>query len=301
MQSQAALRQAGPDAPPRIVGWLVDLVELSDGSLAQTIQIDDPQTADAIAAGQLRFSSPELRPRVQLDGSDHVGPLIAHIALTQRPLCAGQTPLVRIPPSHDSYSLFPQGASVMSNANQLLEHAIAAQQSPPNESQGDSQPGDKSSPAQTAPPREQPETDQASARSRSRQTSGADANAAGTLTSSAPDLPHDVFARRSRLAERIRLSRVLPKGLRDRFAERVETVQLSSDADPTPVIPVAEAVEMIEAALPEHVQLAPEQLATPAHPHGESFFTGGSRDLSDEDAKRIAAEQLAASGFGPPA
>jgi hypothetical protein len=94
---------------------------------------------------------------------------------------------------------------------------------------------------------------------------------------------------------------VLPKGLRDRLCERIETVQLSADADPTPVIPVAEAVEMIEAAIPEHFQLAPDQLASPAHPHGEGFFTGGSQDLSDDEARRIAAEQLAATGFGPAA
>ena len=42
-----------------------------------------------------------------------------------------------------------------------------------------------------------------------------------------------------------------------------------------------------------------EELEESQHPRGEDFFRGHASGISDEDADRIAAEQLAASGFGP--
>ena len=91
----------------------------------------------------------------------------------------------------------------------------------------------------------------------------------------------------------------MPKGLRDRLCEFVETLQLSEDVVGPPAIPVAAAVELIEAAVPQHLQLDGEQLSAPLHPHGESFFSTAGDALSDEEAQRIAAEQLATTGFGP--
>jgi hypothetical protein len=108
-----------------------------------------------------------------------------------------------------------------------------------------------------------------------------------------------IVADRVTLAERIRRSRRLPKGLRERLCEFVETLQFSADAMGEPVVPVAEAVSMIEAAVPEHWQLDDDELEEPPHPHGEDFFRGHGAGISDEEAERIAAEQLAASGFGP--
>ena len=112
------------------------------------------------------------------------------------------------------------------------------------------------------------------------------------------DRTPEIIAQRGQLAQRIRNSRKLPKGLRDRLAEVVETLQLSDDAETVPALPVAEAVEMIEAAIPENLQFHEGPLETPAHPRGEGFFTGGASQLSSEDAERIAKEQLAATGFG---
>jgi hypothetical protein len=60
---------------------------------------------------------------------------------------------------------------------------------------------------------------------------------------------------------------------------------------------VSDAIALLEEALPAHVLLSPDEADTAAHPRGESFFTGNPRDLSDEDARRIAAAQLARTGF----
>ncbi len=115
-------------------------------------------------------------------------------------------------------------------------------------------------------------------------------------TDRSPDLSH--AADRTVLLRRIQSSRKLPKGLRDRLCEFVQTLQLSEDAQHVPAVPVAEAVTMIEAAIPEHLQFDGDSLESPAHPRGEGFFTGAGDAISDEDAERIAAEQLAATGFG---
>ena len=117
-------------------------------------------------------------------------------------------------------------------------------------------------------------------------------------TDIADDLPPPVD--RVTLAERIRRSRKLPRGLRERLCEFVETLQFSADAPSEPVVPVAEAVAMIEAAVPEHLQLDDEEeLEESPHPRGEDYFRGQTAGISDEEADRIATEQLAASGFGP--
>jgi hypothetical protein len=102
---------------------------------------------------------------------------------------------------------------------------------------------------------------------------------------------------RGQLASRIRRSRRLPKGLRDQLAQVVETVQLSRDGDEEPVLRVSHALAMLEQTLPATVALADENLERPGHPLGETFFTGDAARLSDEEAERIAGEQLASAGF----
>jgi hypothetical protein len=145
---------------------------------------------------------------------------------------------------------------------------------------------------------EQPETD--ALPGDEQQSTDDDTVLADESESPAPVAPvSDVAAQRVQLAERIRGSRKLPKGLRDRLASVVETLQLSDDAEAVPTLPVAEAVAMIEAAIPENLQFVEGPLDSPAHPRGENFFTGDASQLSDDDAQRIASEQLAATGFGP--
>lgn len=114
-----------------------------------------------------------------------------------------------------------------------------------------------------------------------------------------PTSAADVFAARQRLADRIRGSKRLPKGLRERLCQAVETVQLSGDAAAEAMLPIADAVELIEAAVPAHWALTDDSLESPTHPQGEGFFQTAGDQLSDDDAARIAAEQLAATGFGP--
>ena len=102
---------------------------------------------------------------------------------------------------------------------------------------------------------------------------------------------------RSQLVERIQRSRKLPKGLRDRLEAIVHSVQLSRDGDEESSIRVSDAAAMLEESMPAHLQLEPDGLDRATHPGGEGFFTGDAHDLSNEEAERIAAEQLVNAGF----
>ncbi len=88
-------RAAGVPAAERFlrpVGHLVDLVELPDGSLWQEIEINDDALGRLRAAGAAPlFTSPEIRPFWNDGVRQRPGPLIAHLALTDWPLCPGQT------------------------------------------------------------------------------------------------------------------------------------------------------------------------------------------------------------------
>jgi hypothetical protein len=240
------------------VGWLHDVTVEPDGSLAHVIYLQRDYLWQ-IKRERLRHTSPEIRPTFIAAG-ETLGPIIAHIALTRRPLCRGQTRLTFVRMQHQ-HNYFQSSASFM-KGNDMTPEPTTPDISPAVEEE------------LAAPP--QPETDIAA--------------------SDARPTPLD----RTTLAERIRRSRKLPRGLRERLCEFVETLQFSADAQGEPVVPVAEAVSMIEAAVPEHLQLD-DELEEPAHPRGEDFFRGHSSGISDEDADRIAAEQLAASGFGPTA
>jgi hypothetical protein len=104
---------------------------------------------------------------------------------------------------------------------------------------------------------------------------------------------------RQRLTRRILASQKLPRGLRERLASAVEAVQLSDDGSEEPTLRVSDAVAMIEESLPPQMALAADELQRPSHPHGEVFFTGDARNLSDEEAARIAREQLTSVGLLP--
>lgn len=269
---------------PRIIGRLVDLVQLPDGSLAQVIEVGDGHPVSL-------FTSPEIRPRwIDAGGQEH-GPIIAHIALTDRPLSRGQTPLRTIANNeHPHLSLFEEGAETMSQTlERTLDAEVAEQPTHDDES-----PTESDVVETERPQRELPETDA---------LPDEDTVLAEDESDDSEDerrlLASHIHHTRTELAQRIRTSRRLPKGFRERMADLVETRQFSDDEDGVPRVPVAEAVEMIEAAIPENLQLAEGPLETPAHPRGESFFTSGAARLSDADAQRIAAEQLAATGYGP--
>ena len=104
---------------------------------------------------------------------------------------------------------------------------------------------------------------------------------------------------RQRLTRRILASQKLPRGLRERLVSAVEAVQLSDDGSEEPTLRVSDAVAMIEESLPPQLALAADELQRPGHPHGEAFFTGDAVNLSDEDAARIARDQLTSVGLLP--
>ncbi len=103
--------------------------------------------------------------------------------------------------------------------------------------------------------------------------------------------------RRRQLAERIALSQHLPRGVRERLANTLESVRFDDRGRDEPALRLSDAVALLEETLPAQLLLAGADVQAATHPRGDSFFTGDARSLSDDDARRIAAEQLARSGF----
>jgi hypothetical protein len=248
------------------VGRLVDVTLEPDGSLAHVLYIKRKYIAQ-LRRARLRFTSPEVRSAFTPPSGEKYGPIIAHVALTRWPLCRGQSRLTLVRAAKEANGF----DNAFTKGNEMTNEQATTPETEVPEAEIGAREIDLPSPATT------PETDEPAA----------------------PQLPE---TDRVALAERIRRSRKLPRGLRERLCEFVETLQFSADAQSEPVVPVAEAVSMIEAAVPEHLQLDDEEeLEVSQHPRGEDFFRGPASQMSDEEADRIAAEQLAASGFGPTA
>jgi hypothetical protein len=259
------------------VGHLVDVTLGPDGALGYELSIRRAYLRK-LRRAKLRHTSPEIRPTFRLSPGEAVGPVIAHVALTRRPLCRGQTWLAPVADGADESNDFHHSLSKGNDMSTPAETTLPTADEAVRETTPVAAPD--------TTPAEQPETD------------GPGGPSYGTDGLGNPSYDG---ADRVALAERIRRSRKLPKGLRDRLCEFVETLQLSEDAPGEPVVPVAEAVTMIEAAVPEHLALGDDELEEPRHPRGEDFFRGQSTQISDDEAARIASEQLAASGFGPAA
>jgi len=99
--------------------------------------------------------------------------------------------------------------------------------------------------------------------------------------------------RRQHWAHIIRDEPKLPAALRDRLAAVVEdAANVESDAEPQ--LTISQVAKVFAESLPSLLALErPRTVA--AHPAGEGFFRAG--QLSDDDAARIAKEQLARTGF----
>ena len=111
-----------------------------------------------------------------------------------------------------------------------------------------------------------------------------------SVAARAPDL------NASRAAERVRQSKLLPPALKERLALLVEASGgTSQDAQAT--VPIEEALRAVEEALPDFLLAGRARAEKPAHPGGDSFFSGDPRDLSDAEAEQIAREQLVRSGL----
>jgi hypothetical protein len=99
--------------------------------------------------------------------------------------------------------------------------------------------------------------------------------------------------RRQDWAERIRSEQRLPGALRDRLAALVtEAARIDGDAEPQ--LTVSQVAGVFAEAMPMLLAIDGPRMVAP-HPGGEAFFRAG--QLSDDDAARIAREQLARTGF----
>jgi hypothetical protein len=102
---------------------------------------------------------------------------------------------------------------------------------------------------------------------------------------------------RGELAERIAQAHRLPRGVRERLASMLTTIRFDDSGRDEPTLRVSDAIALLEETLPAHLLLSADDAQATAHPRGDSFFSGDPRSLSDEDARRIAAEQLARTGY----
>ena len=114
--------------------------------------------------------------------------------------------------------------------------------------------------------------------------------------SPASEVDSQAAAERHKLRERIRQSSSLSRGMRDRLTALLEG-ESSAANDPQPLIRAADALALIEESIPPQLRLDASSLAQSEHPAGDAFFTGDVNQLTDDQADRIAREQLAQSAF----
>lgn len=105
-------------------------------------------------------------------------------------------------------------------------------------------------------------------------------------------------AERHKLRERIRQSSSLSRGMRDRLTALLEGESPTAAGDSQPLIRAADALALLEEAIPPQLRLDASSLAQPPHPTGEVFFTGDVNQMTDEQAERIAREQISRSAWG---
>jgi len=314
-------------ASGRCVGWVVDLQQQADGSLIHVIEIPSQDDWQQIQKDGRTKASPELRGEFTDDQGHRYGPIIAHLALTHRPRNPNQSPLV---PANEVYQF---------SLDDLTEGTLSMPQSEKNDTTTDATTNTThptSDPTNTPPvvvaaeaalddkevfspesndktgANDKREPSVEAKRNDNTKTNDTPANDV-TKTNVSTEADHPTESKttteesrsrhallfRDELSRRIQQSRKLPKSLRERLVTLVETVQLSEEGDEEPTLRVSEAMAMFEEAMPSHLALAAERLDHPPHPRGESFFTGDVRQMSDEEATRIAQEQLANTGFAP--
>ena len=101
---------------------------------------------------------------------------------------------------------------------------------------------------------------------------------------------------RQKLRERIGKSSSLSRGMRDRLAALVDG-EAAAGADSQPLVRAESVLALLEEAIPPQLRLDAASLAQPEHPAGDVFFTGDPNQMTDDQAERIAREQLAQSAF----
>lgn len=108
------------------------------------------------------------------------------------------------------------------------------------------------------------------------------------------DLAELAAQRRKHWGHIIRDEPKLPAALRERLAVVVEEAA-SVETDAEPQLTISQVATVFAEAIPSLLGLD-QPRAVAAHPAGEAFFRAG--QLSDDDAARIAREQLARTGYG---
>lgn len=98
-----------------VMGWLVDVEQLPNGSLQQTLDVTDEQAASSIKSGSIKFTSPEIGEYTDGLGR-HFGNVIRHMALTNTPRNPNQgsfTPATQFSLSGLQFSLDDKETTVM--------------------------------------------------------------------------------------------------------------------------------------------------------------------------------------------
>ena len=116
--------------------------------------------------------------------------------------------------------------------------------------------------------------------------------------SQASEIDAQVAAERRQLRERVRQSSSLSRGMRDRLTALLAGESPAAASDSQPLIRAADVLALLEEAIPPQMRLDASSLVQPEHPAGDVFFTGDVNQMTDDQAERIAREQLSRSAWG---
>ena len=77
-------------------GWVQDFFRKPDGSFWAKLGVIDPEVAQKIKDGRIKYVSPEITPVLPADGKVHRN-VVTHVAITHQPVWVGQKPFY-VPP-----------------------------------------------------------------------------------------------------------------------------------------------------------------------------------------------------------
>ena len=131
-----------------------------------------------------------------------------------------------------------------------------------------------------------------------RETLDSTTDVAESAPSQASEIDTLAANERHKLRERIRQSGSLSRGMRDRLTALLEGESPAAASDSQPLIRADGVLALLEEAIPPQLRLDANSLVQPAHPTGDVFFTGDVNQMTDDQAERIAREQISRSAWG---